>query len=43
MYDHSSSPPQLSIKPEERPMEKHHVKLNFGLVARMMGTGLLPQ
>lgn len=43
MYEHSNFPPQLSIKTEERQMEKHHVKLTFGLVAGTAGAGLLPQ
>lgn len=40
-------PPQFTAstidKTEERPMEKHHVKLNIGLVANMMKTDLLLQ
>jgi hypothetical protein len=43
MYEHSNFPPQLSIKTEERQMEKHHVKLNLGLVAGTVGVDLLSQ
>lgn len=43
MYEHSNFPPQLSIKTEERQMEKHHVKLNLSLVAGTAVADLLPQ